>query len=352
MDELTGKVALITGAGRGFGFATAERFAEAGAELALNYRGSREGCEAIASRLKQAGHRALVVQADMTDGEAIAKMAQRILEAFGRVDILVNNAGVLFHGPFNESREQDWRAEIEVMPDRATFAGTFVETAREAGAASGQAADRARLAVAAMRQRGGEAVEIRSTVSMVANYTEYRNRQGEVEQREGAENIRSYTAEVRLDVEVKELPRAGAVRAAALAVGPENAEALNYSLRLTGEHNRRVFAAAAADAAARARTAAEATGTPLGRLLALQEGQGPCLGQWWGARPGMVGAPAAPMRGRASQGAIQDSPMAVTSVGGRELRLTQAEIDRLDLPADVAPIRLQAQVCAVYATGG
>ena len=114
MDELKGKVALITGAGRGFGYATAERFAEAGAELALNYRKSREGCEAIASRLKQAGRRALVVQADMTDGEAISKMARQVLEAFGRIDILVNNAGILFHKPFNESQEQDWRAEIEV----------------------------------------------------------------------------------------------------------------------------------------------------------------------------------------------------------------------------------------------
>ncbi len=114
MDELKGKVALITGAGRGFGYATAERFAEAGAELALNYRGSREGCEAIASRLKQASRKALVVQADMTDGEAITRMAQRVLETFGRIDILVNNAGILFQGPFSESREQDWRAEAEV----------------------------------------------------------------------------------------------------------------------------------------------------------------------------------------------------------------------------------------------
>jgi len=114
MNELTGKVALITGAGRGFGYATAERFAEAGAELALNYRGSREGCERIAARLKQDGRRALVVQADMTDEEAIARMAREALEAFGRIDILVNNAGILFHKPFNESREQDWRAEIEV----------------------------------------------------------------------------------------------------------------------------------------------------------------------------------------------------------------------------------------------
>ncbi len=114
MDELAGKVALITGAGRGFGYATAERFAEAGAELALNYRGSREGCEAIAARVRQAGRRALVVQADMTDGAAIARMAKEVLDSFGRLDILVNNAGILVHKPFQESREEDWRAEVEV----------------------------------------------------------------------------------------------------------------------------------------------------------------------------------------------------------------------------------------------
>jgi 3-oxoacyl-[acyl-carrier protein] reductase len=114
MNELARRIALITGAGRGFGHAIAERFAEAGAELALNYRGSREGCEAVAARLKQDGRRALVVQADLTDGDAIARMTQRVLEAFGRVDVLVNNAGVLFHKPFAESREQDWRSEIEV----------------------------------------------------------------------------------------------------------------------------------------------------------------------------------------------------------------------------------------------
>jgi len=114
MKELAGKTTLITGAGRGFGHAIAERFAEAGAELALNYRVSREGCEALAARLKQEGRRALVVQANLTDGDSIAEMVQRVLEAFGRVDILVNNAGILFHGPFAGSREQGWRSEIEV----------------------------------------------------------------------------------------------------------------------------------------------------------------------------------------------------------------------------------------------
>jgi uncharacterized protein len=244
------------------------------------------------------------------------------------------------------------RAELEVQPDRATFSVTFEETAREAGAASAQAADRGRLAAAAMRQRGGAAVEIRSAVTLQANYEEYRNREGQVEQREGAENIRSYTAHVTLSVEVTDTARASSVRAAALAVGPEQAQPLSFSLRMTTEHNRRVFAAAAADAAARARAAAEASGAQLGPLLVLQEGQGPCLGQWYGARPGMFAPPPpppAPMQRRMDE---EDQIVVTGSLRGQPLRLTQEQVDRLDLPADIEPMRLSAMVCAVYGVGG
>lgn len=241
------------------------------------------------------------------------------------------------------------RAEADIAPDRATFSVTFEETAREAGEASAQAADRARLAVAAMRQRGGETLEIRSAVSLQANYEEYRTREGVVEQREGAENVRSYTARVSLEVEVKDIARAPGVRAAALAVGPEQAEPLSFSLRMTTEHNRRVFAAAAADAAARARAAAEAAGARLGSLLVLQEGQGPCLGSWYGSRPGMYAPPPPPPPPAPAMAAMDD--VMVTGSRGRQLRVTQEDIDRLNLPADVAPLRLNAMVCAVYAAG-
>jgi 3-oxoacyl-[acyl-carrier protein] reductase len=114
MYDLSGKVALITGAGRGFGLATAELFAEAGANLALNYLNSRDACDAVAARVRAAGRRALVIQADMTDGDAIDRLADQALEEFGRVDILINNAGVMYHGPFVESIEEQWRHEIEV----------------------------------------------------------------------------------------------------------------------------------------------------------------------------------------------------------------------------------------------
>jgi uncharacterized protein YggE len=242
------------------------------------------------------------------------------------------------------------RAELEVTPDRATFQVAYEETARDAGDASAQAADRARLAVAAMRQRGGDAVEIRSAVTMQANYQEYRTREGVVEQREGAENIRSYTARVTLSVEITDISRAPGVRAAALAVGPEQAHPLAFSLRATTQHNRRAFAAAVEDAALRARAAAEASSTRLGPLLALQEGQGPCLGSWYGERPGMFAPPPPPPP--PAPPAAREEAIMVTGSRGQRLQVTQEQIDRLDLPADIAPVRLSAMVCAVYAAGG
>ena len=114
MGALSGKTALITGAGRGFGQAIAEVFIEAGADVALNYRESRDGCQAVAARAKSAGRRAMLVQADVTDAIAVKRMASEVIEQFGRIDILVNNAGVMHVQPFAETVEESWQDEIEV----------------------------------------------------------------------------------------------------------------------------------------------------------------------------------------------------------------------------------------------
>ena len=111
---LEGKVALITGAGRGFGRATAELFAEAGADLVLNYRASRAGCEEVAELARALGRRVLLARADVADGAAVAAMVDGALAEFGRIDILVNNAGIMHVGPFAESGEESWRDEVEV----------------------------------------------------------------------------------------------------------------------------------------------------------------------------------------------------------------------------------------------
>ncbi len=114
MSTLAGKVALITGAGRGFGRAIGECFMEAGASLVLNYRQSGSGCKELATRTRERGGGAITVQADVTDGQAVDAMVARALAEFGRIDILVNNAGIMFHEEFTESTEAHWREEIEV----------------------------------------------------------------------------------------------------------------------------------------------------------------------------------------------------------------------------------------------
>lgn len=114
MGQLDGRVALITGAARGFGRAIAERFAEEGASLALNYRASKSGCEEVAERVLKDGGGAITVQADVTDTGAVDAMVKAVLAEFGQVDILVNNAGIMHLVPFIETDEEQWREELEV----------------------------------------------------------------------------------------------------------------------------------------------------------------------------------------------------------------------------------------------
>jgi 3-oxoacyl-[acyl-carrier protein] reductase len=112
--RLNGKVALITGAGRGFGQAIGEVFADQGAALVLNYRESQSGCEAIADRVRAGGREALVVQADVSDRAAVQAMVAAALDRLGRIDILVNNSGVMSVAEFVESAPESWQLQIDV----------------------------------------------------------------------------------------------------------------------------------------------------------------------------------------------------------------------------------------------
>ncbi len=114
MGTLNGKVALITGAGRGFGRAIAEVFIEAAADVALNYRESQAACREIAEQAEAIGQRAMLVKADVTDSAAVEQMVEAVISKFGRIDILVNNAGIMHVQPFAESSEDSWRAEMDV----------------------------------------------------------------------------------------------------------------------------------------------------------------------------------------------------------------------------------------------
>ncbi len=238
------------------------------------------------------------------------------------------------------------RAQIEVEPDEARFSVTFREIARESLAATQAAADRARLAAAAVRSRGGDAVEISSSANIEAIHDEYRNREGERQSSERADQVANYSVSITLSVTVKDMSRAANIRAAAMAVGPQETGDLNFTLRETAPAQRRVYGAAVEDAAARARISAQAAGAQLGRLLVLQEGQGPCLGRW-------VSGPARTRGMQDSANAVsqfgEEEAIVVTGSRIRELRLTAEEIARMQLPEDLGPIEISAQVCAIYA---
>jgi 7-alpha-hydroxysteroid dehydrogenase len=100
--SMAGKVAIVTGAGRGIGAATAIALAEAGADLVISARTAGQLAE-VADRVEAEGHRAVVVPADLSDLEAVAALVDRAREAYGRLDLVVNNVGGAMPRPFMET---------------------------------------------------------------------------------------------------------------------------------------------------------------------------------------------------------------------------------------------------------
>lgn len=244
--------------------------------------------------------------------------------------------------------EAQGRAQLSVPADEASFSVTFTGVAGDARAALFSASDRARLAVVAIRSRGGDTTRITSNAQVNAIYREYRNGEGERVSSERTDQIDNYSATVTLQVRLTDMRRALDARAAALAVGPESVGDLQFRLTATAPARLQAYRAAVQDAAARARITAEASGSPLGRLLVLQESQGPCIG-----RP--VGIPGTRL---VRQDFEAVSPVTTVggeqievAVGGRTLRLSADDIARMQLPSDAPVIELSADVCAIYAIG-
>jgi 3-oxoacyl-[acyl-carrier protein] reductase len=102
MSDLDGRVALVTGGSRGIGAAIARRLAEDGADVALTYLSGRERAEEVASEIERADRRALTIQADSGDANAVAGAVERTVAELGGLDILVNNAGVFPVAPVED----------------------------------------------------------------------------------------------------------------------------------------------------------------------------------------------------------------------------------------------------------
>jgi 3-oxoacyl-[acyl-carrier protein] reductase len=118
-DELAGKVAVVTGAGRNIGRAIALALAEGGASVVVNVRSNRAEAEAVAREIKAAGGNAVVHIGDVADAAAVQAMADAAVTRFGRIDILVNNAALRREKPFAEMSYADWREIMDVTLDGA-----------------------------------------------------------------------------------------------------------------------------------------------------------------------------------------------------------------------------------------
>ncbi len=104
---LTGRVAIVTAAGRGIGAGIAKAFAEVGADLVIGAR-TQEQLDQVAAYVAQSGRRAAAVAGDLSSRAGMAKLVERAMDEFGRIDIVVNNAGGSMPGPFLATEEDSF----------------------------------------------------------------------------------------------------------------------------------------------------------------------------------------------------------------------------------------------------
>lgn len=147
---LTGKTALVTGASRGIGKAIAIELAKNGANVAVNYAGSKEKAEEVVAEIKQLGRDAIAIQADVAKEEDVSQMVDEVIKTFGSLDILVNNAGITKDNIMMRMKMEDWDAVINT-----NLKGVFL---------CSKAVMRQM-----MKQRSGRIINIASVVGVLGN---------------------------------------------------------------------------------------------------------------------------------------------------------------------------------------
>ena len=108
MSSFKGKVAVVTGSGRGFGAATIKRFAELGADVVINDIVFYDETATLVTEVENLGRRVLRIKADVTNRDAVRQMFETVYDSFGHIDVLVNNAGVSRMKDFEVMADEDW----------------------------------------------------------------------------------------------------------------------------------------------------------------------------------------------------------------------------------------------------
>jgi 3-oxoacyl-[acyl-carrier protein] reductase len=114
MNELTGKVAIVTGASKGIGAEIARQLAAEGASVVVNYASSRTGADQVVAKILKAGGKAVAVQGDVSKRADVKRLFAATKEAFGGLDILVNNAGVFEFAPLESASEESFRRQFDI----------------------------------------------------------------------------------------------------------------------------------------------------------------------------------------------------------------------------------------------
>jgi 3-oxoacyl-[acyl-carrier protein] reductase len=148
--KLAGKVAVVTGASRGIGKSIALELAKQGADVVVNYAGSVERANEVVKEIEALGRKAISIQCDVSDSDAVNAMMKEVLEAFGSLDILVNNAGITRDNLLMRMKDSEWDDVINT-----NLKGVFLCT---------KAVTRPM-----MKQRKGRIINITSIVGVTGN---------------------------------------------------------------------------------------------------------------------------------------------------------------------------------------
>ncbi len=122
MGSLDGKVAVVTGASRGIGRAIAEKLAEDGAKVVVNYTSNEEAANEVVSKIENRGGKAVAVQADTGEISEVRTLFEEATSRFGRLDVLVNNAGIIAPEMIAEATEEAFDRQFAVNVKGVFFA--------------------------------------------------------------------------------------------------------------------------------------------------------------------------------------------------------------------------------------